>query len=183
MARVQQGDTEAFQRLVEAHQVSVIGTIAKMLSDEMDAEDLAQQAFIQVWRSAPRYVPTGRFAAWLFRIVRNLVFTELRRRGRRGVLYSLDAEPENGFAPMQFADRSSKAPDAAVIELEAQKSIQAAIDQLPEKQRMAIILRAYQQFSYEEIAEVLDMTVPLVKSLLFRARTNLREILRPYLRG
>jgi RNA polymerase sigma-70 factor (ECF subfamily) len=180
MERVKRGDTEAFQLLVEAHQYRVVGTIAKMLGDEMDAEDLAQQVFIRVWKSAPRYEPTAKFTTWLFKITRNLVFNELRRRRRHGT-QSLDAEGDDDHLPLQAADTSSKAPDTAMLDAEMQTAIQAAIDQLPEMQRMAIVLRRYDEFSYEEIAEILSLSVPAVKSVLFRARTELREKLRQYL--
>jgi RNA polymerase sigma-70 factor (ECF subfamily) len=180
MERVKNGDTAAFQLLVEAHQYRVIGTVAKMLGDELDAEDLAQQVFIRVWRSAPRYEPTAKFTTWLFKITRNLVFNELRRR-RRHATQSLDIEPDEEHQPIQAADLSSKAPDLAMLDAEMQTAIQAAIDQLPEMQRMAIVLRRYDEFSYEEIAEILELSVPAVKSVLFRARTELREKLRQYL--
>ena len=82
MARVKKGDVEAFRELIEAHQHRVIGTVAKMLGDESDAADIGQQVFIRIWRSAPRYEPTAKFTTWLFKITRNLVFNELRRRKR-----------------------------------------------------------------------------------------------------
>ncbi len=111
MDAVKQGDTEAFRLLIEAHQHRVVGTIAKMLGGELEAEDLAQQVFIRVWKSAPRYEPTAKFTTWLFKITRNLVFNELRRRKRHGT-QSLDAEPEEDRAPLQAVDHASKAPDA-----------------------------------------------------------------------
>jgi RNA polymerase sigma-70 factor (ECF subfamily) len=151
-----------------------------MLGDEMDAEDLAQQVFIRVWKSAPRYEPTAKFTTWLFKITRNLVFNELRRRRRHGT-QSLDAEGDDDHLPLQAADTSSKAPDTAMLDAEMQSAIQTAIAQLPEMQRMAIVLRRYDEFSYEEIAEILSLSVPAVKSVLFRARTELREKLRQYL--
>src|SRR6201999_1121828 len=82
MARVREGDMEAFRLLVEMHQARVIGTISKMLGSDAESEDLAQQVFIRVWKSAPRYQPTAKFTTWLFKITRNLVFNELRRRMR-----------------------------------------------------------------------------------------------------
>ncbi len=182
MERVKTGDTEAFRELVEAHQHQVIGVVAKMLGDAAAAEDVAQQVFIRVWRAAPRYEPTAKFTTWLFKITRNLVFNEMRRRNRHPV-HSMDAVSEPGDAPMQYEDAGTKAPDTAMLDEEMQRAIQAAIDELPETQRMAIILRRYDEFSYEEIGEILDLTVPAVKSVLFRARTDLRERLKRYLEG
>src|SRR5262245_61058861 len=82
MARIKDGDTDALRELIEAHQHRVIGTVAKMLGDDTDAEDIAQQVFIRLWKGAGRYEPTAKFTTWLFKITRNLVFNELRRRKR-----------------------------------------------------------------------------------------------------
>ena len=179
MAQVKLGDTDALRSLIEAHQHRIIGTVAKMLGDDSDAEDIAQQVFIRVWKSAARYEPTAKFTTWLFKITRNLVFNELRRR-KRHPAQSLDA-PNSDDRPMQAPDHTVKAPDTALLDDEMQAAIQRAIDELPETQRMAVILRRYEDISYEEIGEVLDLSVPAVKSVLFRARTELREKLRRYL--
>jgi RNA polymerase sigma-70 factor, ECF subfamily len=180
MALIKHGDPDAFRSLVETHQHRVIGTVAKMLSDDTEAEDIAQQVFVRVWKSAHRYEPTAKFTTWLYKITRNLVFNELRRRKRHPAT-SLDATTGEDDRPMQTADTSVKAPDVFVLEDEMHTAIQRAIDELPETQRMAVILRRYDDISYEEIAEILDLTVPAVKSVLFRARTELREKLRRYL--
>ncbi len=182
MARLKTGDTAALQNLIEAHQQRIIGTVTKMLGDEAEAEDVAQQVFIRVWKSAGRYEPTAKFTTWLYKITRNLVFNELRRR-KRHTAQSLDrplGSDDDDRAP-QIADPSVKAPDTALLDAEMQAAIQSAIDSLPETQRLAIILRRYDDVSYEEIAEILELTVPAVKSVLFRARTDLREKLRQYL--
>ena len=179
MARVKLGDTEALRELIEAHQNRIIGTVTKMLGDDSDAEDIAQQVFIRVWKSAARYEPTAKFTTWLFKITRNLVFNELRRR-KRHPAQSLDAASDDD-RPMQAPDHSAKAPDTALLDEEMQSAIQRAIDELPETQRMAVILRRYDDIPYEEIGEILDLSVPAVKSVLFRARTELREKLKRYL--
>jgi RNA polymerase sigma-70 factor (ECF subfamily) len=173
MARIRDGDMEAFRCLVEAHQARVIGTISKMLGSDAEAEDLAQQVFIRIWKSAPRYRPTAKFTTWLFRITRNLVFNELRRK--RHFVDQADEMPEP-------AERRDQEPDKVLMEGELQSAIQNAIDQLPESQRLAIILRRYEGMAYEEIAAVIGTSVPAVKSILFRARAELRERLEKYLR-
>ena len=180
MARVKKGDMDAFRELVEAHQHRVVGTCAKMLGDERDAEDLAQTVFVRVWKSAARYEPTAKFTTWLFTITRNLVFNETRRRQRHPT-QSLEAVSDPEDRPQQFADPGVKAPDTALLDDEMQAAIQRAIEELPEAQRMAVIMRRYDETPYEEIAEVLELSVPAVKSLLFRARTDLRDKLRKYL--
>jgi RNA polymerase sigma-70 factor (ECF subfamily) len=180
MQRVAEGDMDAFQSLIEVHQARVIGTVAKMLGDDVDSEDIAQQVFIRVWKSAGRYQPTAKFTTWLFKITRNLVFNELRRRKRHPVTPLQHEEEEHFFQP---ADSGSMSPDASLLDSELNDAIQMAIDALPETQRMAIVLRRYEEMPYDEIAEVLGLSVPAVKSVLFRARAELRENLRKYLEG
>ena|ERR1043166_9182949 len=178
MQRVAKGDVEAFEQLIEAHQARVVGTVAKMLGGSTDAEDIAQQVFIRVWKSAGRYQPTAKFTTWLFKITRNLVFNELRRR-KRHPAQQLDREEEEHH--FQAADTSGLSPDASLLDAELQEAIQAAIDSLPETQRMAIVLRRYEDMPYEEIGAVLNLSVPAVKSVLFRARAELKAKLRKYL--
>ncbi len=184
MERIKTGDLEAFQEFVEAHQNRVIGFIAKMLGDETDAEDIAQHVFLRVWRNAPRWQPTAKVSTWLFKITRNLVYNEFRRRGRHPV-QSLDRkyrEDEND-RPVQLVDVGVKTPDTVLLDAEMQAAIHQAIEELPEAQRAAIVLRRYDETPYEEIGEILNVSVPAVKSLIFRARSELREKLRRYLEG
>ena len=178
MRLVAQGDTRAFEELIERHQALVAGTAARMLGSNSDVEDIAQQVFIRVWKSARRYVPRAKFTTWLLKITRNLVFNELRRAKRRA---QVPLQPEPGAEEIPLKDETNPAPDASLLEEELQRAIEEAIMQLPESQRMALVLRRYEQLSYEEIAEVLDLSVPAVKSVLFRARTELRSRLSKYL--
>ena len=187
MMRVRSGDRQAFGELVECHQQRVIGTVARMLgSDSADAEDIGQQVFLRVWKSAARYEPSAKFTTWLYTITRNLVFNELRRRKHRPVV-SLEAEPphdhtgRDGDSTARFEDSLAPSPDATLLQAELQEAISTAIAGLPETQRLALVLRRYEELSYEEIAAVLNLTVPAVKSLLFRARVLLREKLARYL--
>lgn len=182
MLRVKTGDLAAFEELVETHQHRVVGTVAKMLGDDVEAEDVAQQVFIRVWRSAARYEPTAKFTTWLFTITRNLVFNELRRR-KRHATSSLDESRENedDTPRHQIADLGVKVPDVSMLDEEMMNAIHHAIEELPDAQRMAVVLRRYEETPYEEIAQILELTVPAVKSLLFRARTELREKLKQYL--
>src|SRR4051812_8241485 len=178
MQLIGRGDTIALEQLIEKHQALVAGTVARMLGSNSDVEDIAQQVFIRVWKSAHRYVPRAKFTTWLLKITRNLVFNELRRR-KRHTLSPLQSEADG--EEMQLKDERGQTPDESLLEAELQRAIQSAIEELPETQRMAVILRRYEELSYEEIAEVLDQSIPAVKSLLFRARTELRERLKAYL--
>jgi RNA polymerase sigma-70 factor (ECF subfamily) len=178
MRLVAGGDTSAFEKVIERHQALVAGTAARMLGSNSDVEDIAQQVFIRVWKSARRYVPRAKFTTWLLKITRNLVFNELRRAKRRAHV-PLQSEP--GAEEIPLKDETNPAPDASLLEEVLQRAIEEAIMQLPESQRIALVLRRYEQLSYEEIAEVLDLSVPAVKSVLFRARTELRSRLNKYL--
>jgi len=178
MRLVGRGDTSAFEELIERHQSLVAGTVARMLGSNSDVEDIAQQVFIRVWKSARRYVPRAKFTTWLLKITRNLVFNELRR-SKRHAHVPLQTDP--GAEEFPLKDEKNPAPDASLLQTELQQAIDDAIAQLPESQRMALILRRYEQLSYEEISEVLDLSVPAVKSVLFRARTELRSRLSRYL--
>ena len=178
MRLVARGDTSAFEQLVERHQALVAGTVARMLGSNSDVEDIAQQVFIRVWKSAGRYVARAKFTTWLLKITRNLVFNEMRRAKRHPHL-PVQIEPEAEEIPLK--DEATVAPDAKLLQGELQQAIENAITLLPETQRMALVLRRYEELSYDEIADVLDLSVPAVKSLLFRARTELRERLKDYL--
>src|SRR5881628_1473544 len=178
MRLVGRGDRAAFEELIERHHALVAGTVARMLGSNSDVEDIAQQVFIRVWKSAGRYVPRAKFTTWLLKITRNLVFNEMRRTKRRAHV-PLQSEPGAEDPPVK--DEMNLAPDASLLESELQRTIEEAIMQLPESQRMALVLRRYEQLSYEQIAEVLDLSVPAVKSVLFRARTELRSRLSKYL--
>lgn len=177
MLRTARGDTAAFAQLVERHQMLVVGTVARMLGNNSDVEDVAQQVFVRVWKSAARYAPRAKFTTWLLTITRNLVFNETRRRKRHPVT-TLDAhETDEHLLP----DSAGAVPDQALLDRELELAIDSAILSLPEKQRMAVILRRYENKSYEEIAEVLSLSVPAVKSVLFRARSEMRAALSRYL--
>ncbi len=180
MVKIGAGDHEAFRQLVEIHQNAVIGTVAKMLGNASEAEDIAQQVFLRIWKHARRYRPEAKFTTYLFTITRNLVFNETRRKSRKKEVSSDEREENSHFA---VEDRPERQPDAELLQAELQGAVDAAIAALPETQRMAVVLRRYEQLSYEEIAVVLKLSVSAVKSLLFRARTNLRDNLAGYLEG
>ncbi|MEO5715838.1 MAG: sigma-70 family RNA polymerase sigma factor [Luteolibacter sp.] len=178
MVRVGEGDHTAFRQLVERHQDAVIGTVAKMLGNASESEDIAQQVFLRIWRNAKRYRPDAKFTTYLFTITRNLVFNETRRKSRKKEVSSDEREENSNLTVEASPDRQ---PDAEILQAELQQKVDEAIASLPEAQRMAVILRRYEQLSYEEIATVLGLSVSAVKSLLFRARTSLREALSDYL--
>ncbi len=180
MLRVKSGDIAAFEELVEIHQGPVIGTVGKMLGGYSDAEDIAQQVFVRVWKSAERYQPKAKFTTWLFTITRNLVFNEARRRKRKPTV-SVEEREEESHRIVE--DVQTVSPDQNVLQAELEASVNKAIRELPEKQRMAVVLRRYEEMPYEEIGSILSISVPAVKSLLFRARAQLKDSLDKYLDG
>ena len=175
MLRVKAGDHEAFRTLIERHQRAVINVIYRAIGDAWEAEDLAQRVFIQIYRSASRYQPTAKFTTWMFTITHNAILNEHRRRSRHQA-ESLDAD-ESG---LRLADARAADPASAVAERELQERIEAAIQELPEAQRVAVILCRFEGLAYEEIAQVLGCSVSAVKSLLHRARQTLKEQLRGF---
>ncbi len=178
MARVAEGDHRAFRQLVERHQDAVVGTVSKMLGNTSDSEDIAQMVFIRVWKHAKRYKPDNKFTTYLYTIVRNLVYNETRRRSRKRTVSTDQREDDQHLQhPADPADQ----PDSTLLDIELRAAIDAAIGTLPENQRLAVVLRRYENLPYEEIAEILSTSVPSVKSLLFRARTTLRESLSKYM--
>ena len=178
MVRIGEGDHEAFRELVEHHQHAVVGTVAKMLGNTSEAEDIAQQVFLRIWKNASRYRPDARFTTYLFTVTRNLVFNETRRRGRKR---EVSMEEREETSHQQLAAAAEYRPDSELLQEELRQAVDAAIASLPESQRMAVVLRRYEAMPYEEIAEVLGLSVSAVKSLLFRARSTLREALQDFL--
>jgi RNA polymerase sigma-70 factor (ECF subfamily) len=183
MLRVKRGDRAAFAALVEKYQQPVMNFVRRTLRDETEAEDLAQNVFLQVYKSASRYVSTAKFSTWLFTIARNLCLNEIRRRSRHPT-ESLDAtHPESDDQPLhQFEDKKiSSAPDS-LLQRELVEKIEQALAELPENQRTALLLCRQDELSYDEIAEVLDCSLSATKSLIHRGRETLKEKLKPYLR-
>ena len=178
MLRVGQQDEQAFEELITRHQNAVIGTAAKMLNSTSEAEDIAQQVFIRLWKSASRYQVKAKFTTFLYTITRNLVFSETKRKQRKKE-HSLEQQQEDSYTVIE--DKNSQSPGEEILQAELKAKIDEAIMILPEKQRLAVIFRRYENMPYEEISDILELSVSAVKSQLFRARNTLREHLNHYL--
>ncbi|HEU5124628.1 MAG TPA: sigma-70 family RNA polymerase sigma factor [Verrucomicrobiae bacterium] len=183
MLRVKQGDAAAFTELVEKYKQPVINLIYRTLRDATEAEDLAQNVFVQVYKSADRYRVAAKFSTWLFTIARNLCLNEIRRRSRHPA-DSLDAvHPEHEDQPLQqFEDRKNFAPPDSLLQGELEQKIDEVLAELPENQRTALLLCRQEELSYEEMSEVLGCSLSATKSLIHRGRETLKEKLKPYLR-
>ena len=183
MLRVKQGDTAAFTELVEKYRQPVMNVVYRILRDATEAEDLAQNVFVQVYKSAGRYEISAKFSTWLFTITRNLCLNEIRRRSRHPA-ESLDAtHAEDDDQPLrQFEDKKNVAPPDTLLHGELTQKIEAALAELPENQRTAILLCRRDELSYEEISEVLGCSLSATKSLIHRGRETLKAKLKPYLK-
>ncbi len=183
MLRVKEGDSGAFAELVERYKQPVMNLVYRMLRDATEAEDLAQNVFVQVFRSAQRYEVSAKFSTWLFTIARNLCLNELRRRSRHPAdsMDVVPTDPEEHPA-QQFEDKKAASPPDSLLHGELEAKIEAAMADLPENQRMAILLCRQDELSYEEIAKVLGCSVSATKSLIHRGRETLKQRLKPYLR-
>lgn len=184
MRRTARADESAFAILLRRHQDRVFGTVARMLGRDhfSEAEDLSQQVFLRVYKAAGAYRPEAKFTTWLFTICRNTVFTHLKRQGRWRREEPTTFEDGEESSPLsKLPDPSSDGAVNEYLRKEMVEALEKAMAELPESQRMALILRQYEQMDYEEIARVLDQSVSGVKSLLFRARDRLRTVLANYL--
>jgi RNA polymerase sigma-70 factor, ECF subfamily len=183
MLQVKAGDAAAFTELVLRYQNRLLTILEHLVGNREQAEDLAQETFLRVFRARERYEPGAKFSTWLFTIANNVASNALRSRSRRREV----GVPEgNGAdsAPLAL-DQLAKAasgfmPTRALDKAEQAEMVRHAVASLSERQRMALLLAKFEGMSYQDIAITMDLSVQAIKSLLSRARVNLKEILTPY---
>jgi RNA polymerase sigma-70 factor (ECF subfamily) len=184
MLRVRDGDAGAFEQLVGLWQDRLVTLFLHHTGDHATAEDLAQEVFLRVYRSRAGYKPTAKFTTWVHTIANN-VASDLRQRSYKRREYGVPnsvSSSSTGIGLEQIAVAASGLMPARVADrTELKAVVQRAIAGLNDRQRMAVLLAKFEQCSYEEIAAAMDLTVPAVKSLLFRARDQLREAIQPYM--
>lgn len=170
-----EGNERAFEILVSRYQDRLVNYISRIVHDYDRAIDLAQEAFIRVYRNAHRYEGKYQFSTWIYRIATNLAIDELRRRERKGrcFLYNVMGlfEKEERTFPLPDLRHS---PDRVLHKKETSKRLQSAINSLPKKYRLAFLLKEVQDLSYEEVAQILDISLGTVKSRIHRAKLLLR---------
>lgn len=184
MLRVKRGDRAAFAELVDKYKQRILNFVFQRLRDEAEAEDVAQNVFLQVYKSRARYKQTAKFSTWIFTIAHNLCLNELRRRSRHPAESLDETHPEHEEQPpRQIEDKSQiPAPDD-VLRGELARKIEEAVRELPENQRSAILLCREEELSYEQIAKILRCSLSATKSLIHRGRETLKEKLKPYLKS
>ncbi|MDZ4772898.1 MAG: sigma-70 family RNA polymerase sigma factor [Planctomycetota bacterium] len=186
MLAYKRGDEGAFDRIVEQYSGQVFSLLTRFLGPKPGREDLVQDVFLRVVRARDRYEPTARFSTWIYRIVFNLAVNETQRQVGKEVSGhdgGASGDDEAGDALLNWRDDKVEDPSERMAHDDVVLAVRAAIARLPEQQRMALVLAKYHEMPYLEIAAVLGSSEKAVKSLVHRARENLRVTLAPYLQG
>jgi RNA polymerase sigma-70 factor, ECF subfamily len=173
MMQVSRGDRSSFDLLLNRHRNSVVNHLYRLVHNHAIAEELAQDVFIRVYRSRAKYQPDAKFTTWLFRITTNVALNWRRDTRRELGLVRLDDEVRR-LPKKELWDRMPRADEVLLLELRA-KQVRAAIQTLPPKQLAAVLMHKYEGMEYVEIAQILECSLPALKSLLFRAYETLRH--------
>lgn len=171
--RAQRGDATAFEKLVDCHARYVYNLTLRLVQDPQEAEDLAQEAFLNAWRGLKSFRAEAKFSTWLYRIVTNVCYNRLPRLKRELAQLTIEV------AGLDWPDGEG-VPEATYIDKELLATVHQMIDELPEGFRLLITLRHLQEMSYSEIADVTGMPLGTVKTGLHRARRLLREAMKAY---
>ena len=188
MLRVRDDDAGAFEELVRRYQDRLVRLFHHIGPSAEVAEDLAQDVFLRIYRSRARYEAGAKFSTWLFTIAGNVARNAARSQGRRREITEVDArksadDSQSNLIAGIALDASSLMPARLVEGEERAELVRAAVQSLGERQRMALVLSRFENMSYIEIAEAMGLTTKAVKSLLSRARVNLKELLADYIEG
>jgi RNA polymerase sigma-70 factor (ECF subfamily) len=183
MLRVRADDAGAFEELVRRYQHRLVAVMHHLVGNAEEAEDLAQEVFLRIYRARKTYHPRSKFSTWLFTIANNLALNSLRTQSRRPVvpLTARESGPLGNRPEEQLVPDPGTGPVQRVQKAELAERIRAALDSLNERQRMAVVLNKFEDMNYAEIAEVMGLSIKAVKSLLSRARVNLRAALSGYI--
>jgi len=183
MIGVRDDQPGAFEELVERYQHRLVAVLHHLVGNAEEAEDLAQEVFLRVYRARKKYRARCKFSTWLFTIANNLALNALRSRQRKPVvpLNTRDSGPLGPRPAEQLVQDSGHQPVQRIQQQELAAIIRQALDGLNERQRMAVLLNKFEDMNYAAIAEVMGLSSKAVKSLLCRARTNLRAALQGYI--
>jgi RNA polymerase sigma-70 factor (ECF subfamily) len=182
MVQVRNDITGAFEALVERYQKRLVGILFHMVGSREEAEDLCQEVFLRIYRARKGYRPRAKFATWLFTIANNLARNHLRRKGRNASVPLGGASGSQPISPVaKHLEGREGTPSAQMRQTELSDLVRDAMTTLNEDQKMAVLLNKFEEMSYAEIGDVMGRSPAAIKSLLARARTQLREQLEPYL--
>ncbi len=185
MLDVRDDNAAAFEELVRRYQNRLVNVLGHLMGDTDIAEDLAQEVFLRVYRARKRYVPGSKFSTWLFTIANNVASNARRSKSRRRevqVAASAGTESTGVMSIDQMAlAASGQMPSRQLDKAEMRDVVRQSLQVLNDRQRMALLLNKFEEMSYADIAEAMEMTPQAVKSLLSRARVQLRDVLEPYL--
>lgn len=181
MLRVQRGEEAAFAEIVERYQHRLIAIFMHLVGERATAEDLAQEVFLRIYRARHGYQPTARFCTYVFRIAHNLASNARRSRGRRKEV-QLAENPSSSLPTVQFKEKSALMPARQLDRSELQQSVRQAMEALNDRQRMALLLHKFENLSYSDIGDSMELSPAAVKSLLSRARDTLRARLDTYMK-
>ncbi|HEY1785252.1 MAG TPA: sigma-70 family RNA polymerase sigma factor [Pirellulales bacterium] len=186
MLEVRDGSAAAFDELMTRYQSRLVTVLDHLTGRRELAEDLAQEVFLRVYRARSRYVPGAKFSTWLFTIANNVASNALRTLARRPEVQVAPRDPaaSGGNSLDHLAlEASGLMPTRQLDKTELQEVVEQALAALNPQQRMAVLLSKFEEMSYHDIAETMQKSPQAVKSLLARARENLREALEPYLKS
>lgn len=173
---IQQGDRKSFQILVETYQRLVVNTCLSIVHNKADAEDLAQDVFLEIFRTAENFRGDSKLSTWLYRIATNRSLNFIRNNKRKRFWQSIEETFAGGRNNnSEISENRSDQPDHEITDRQRKEMLHRAIDKLPEKQRVAFTLNKYEDLSYQQIAEVMEITLASVESLIHRAKKNLQD--------
>lgn len=180
IARIQNGDKQAFELLVAKYQRRVLRLISRLVRDPAEQEDIAQEAFIKAYRALPNFRGESAFYTWLYRIAVNTAKNYLASQGRRPrTVGDMSSDEEGESFDVEDVVEDNNTPDAVLHSRQVAEAVNQAIERLPEDLRMAVTLREIEGLSYEEIAQAMDCPIGTVRSRIFRAREAIAQALRP----
>ncbi len=184
MLKVRDDNAAAFYELMLRYQNRLVTVLDHLVGRRDQAEDLAQEVFLRVYRARKRYVAGAKFSTWLYTIANHVAANALRSRSRRPEVNVSSQPTESGGVDM--LDRMAVAASGAMPTRQMDKAelrdvVREALQGLSERQRMAVLLNKFEDMSYADIATTMELTPQAIKSLLSRARVNLKELLEPYL--
>jgi RNA polymerase sigma-70 factor, ECF subfamily len=173
MGLIAEGDEYAFELLVRRHQTSILNFIYRFIGNRAQADDLAQEVFLRIWKAAQTYEPKAKFTTWAYRITTNLCLNELKSPGRR--CNQFRSSESKGGTDSEYVDENALSAEDLLLARERRRQISDCLQTLPENQRMALILKRYEDLSYQEISQIIGCSVAAVESLLVRAKKNFQE--------